>query len=204
MSSSKIELVLVGAALSLLLPTSASAQSTTAAASPSAADPTVLTIASKGERARDAKNAIYLDLLGPGGLYSVNYDRFFTDDISGRIGLSYFSMSASAGVGDSSASSSTSLLMVPLTLSWTGVHSADRTHNFELGAGPVIANVNGSGSVTGGGATSGSGVGVAGTVLVGYRLQPADGGFVFRVGASPLFGQGGFLPWGYVSLGYGF
>jgi hypothetical protein len=45
------------------------------------------------------------------------------------------------------------------------------------------------------------------TAIAGYRHQPSDGGFVFRVGASPVatFGKyGGVLPWGYLSLGAAF
>jgi len=53
------------------------------------------------------------------------------------------------------------------------------------------------------------------TAIVGYRFRPRDGGFNFRVGASPLFGKGlglyakdptafGILPWGYLSFGWTF
>ncbi len=61
---------------------------------------------------------------------------------------------------------------------------------------------------------SGSGMGVLGTAMIGYRRQPSAGGFQFRVGFSPLFGNGlgldsnnrdpaklGVLPWFYLSLG---
>jgi len=69
--------------------------------------------------------------------------------------------------------------------------------------------------------TSGGFVGSAtgfipvGTLIAGYRYQPRDGGFNFRVGASPLIGKGlglnsnnpsaiGVLPWGYLSFGWTF
>ncbi len=62
---------------------------------------------------------------------------------------------------------------------------------------------------------SGSGATAFGDVLVGYRYQPRDGGFQFRIGFSGMFGPGlafstdepeawGFLPYGYISLGGSF
>src|SRR5205823_14033655 len=41
---------------------------------------------------RSAKNAIYVEGLGAGGLYSVNYERAF-GDFSPRVGFSYISVS---------------------------------------------------------------------------------------------------------------
>lgn len=46
--------------------------------------------------------------------------------------------------------------------------------------------------------------GATGTAALGYRYQRPGGGFVFRVGLTPLFGPGGILPWGGLSLGYSF
>ena len=37
---------------------------------------------------REAKNAIYVDLLGPGLIYSLNYDREIVPDRSARSGIS--------------------------------------------------------------------------------------------------------------------
>lgn len=158
-----------------------------------------------GEEAekRPAKNSIYAEGLGPGLLYSINYDRLIIDDLAVRVGFSYMSFSASAG----SSSASASFLSFPITASYLGVGSPK--HILELGGGADIVYATGSASGIGA-STSGAGVGAAGTVLIGYRLQPPDGGFNFRVGISPLFGPGfgfgggtsfGVLPWGYLSLG---
>jgi len=45
---------------------------------------------------------------------------------------------------------------------------------------------------------------VGGTATIGYRYQQNDGGFLFRIGFTPLFGSGGFQPWGGLSLGFSF
>lgn len=161
---------------------------------------------SAGER--EAKNALYVDLLGPGLFYSINYDRMLTDDLSARIGFSYLSFGASAGDGTGAASASAefSYWAVPVTVSYLGIGSENNM--LEVGGGPVIMNITGSGVIetddTASGAEASATV-FAMTGMVGYRHQPADGGFVFRVGASPVMAFGaGFLPWGYLSLGAAF
>lgn len=157
---------------------------------------------------REAKNAIYVDLLGPGLFYSINYDRMLTEDLSARIGFSYLSFGASAGDGTGTASASAEFAYwaVPLTVSYLGIGSD--SNMLEVGGGPVIMNIKGSGVVetdeTASGAEASATV-FAMTGMLGYRHQPADGGFVFRVGASPVMAFGaGFLPWGYLSLGAAF
>jgi hypothetical protein len=157
---------------------------------------------SSGER--EAQNAIYVDLLGPGLFYSLNYDRMLTDDLSARIGFSYISFGASAG--DGTASADFSYWAVPLTVSYLGIGSENNM--LEVGGGPIIMNVSGSGVIetddTKTGAEASATV-FAMTGMVGYRHQPSDGGFVFRIGASPVMAFGaGFLPWGYLSLGAAF
>jgi hypothetical protein len=157
---------------------------------------------------REAKNAIYVDLLGPGLFYSVNYDRMLIDDLSARIGFSYLSFGASAGdgTGAGTASAEFSYWAVPITVSYLGIGSENNM--LEVGGGPVIMNVAGSGVVETDDTASGAEASAtlfAMTAMVGYRHQPADGGFVFRVGASPVMALGaGLLPWGYLSLGAAF
>lgn len=155
-----------------------------------------------------AKNSLYLEIAGNGILYTVNYDRRFTNKISGRLGV----MRAGAfGV---------SFTAVPLTGSYL-VGSGN--HRFELGLGPQFLRVSvdasdavsgvtgGTGNISTSNSSSG-GLGfdedattVAATGIIGYRYQPMNGGFVFRIGLTPTFAPGaGFLPWGGLSLGYSF
>ena len=158
-------------------------------------------------KGREAKNAIYLDLAGPGLFYSINYDREIIPDLAVRIGLSYLSVGASASSGADTVSAKFSYLAIPITASYLGIGS--KSNMLELGGGPVIMNLSGSGFVESDDAdvaAGGSYTTLALTALAGYRHQPEDGGFVFRIGASPekIFGAPGILPWGYMSLGAAF
>jgi hypothetical protein len=150
---------------------------------------------------RSAKNAIYLDLGGPGAVYSINYDRMITDDLSARIGFSYMSFGASAG----DASASVSIMSIPLTVSYLGIGSL--SNMLEVGGGGAILRIAGDSFISGDDAASASASVTALSLspLAGYRHQAPDGGFVFRVGVSPIIVLGGgTLPWGYMSFGAGF
>jgi len=48
---------------------------------------------------KPAQNALYAELGGNSGWYSINYERFIMPDASIRVGLSYMSVTASAGSG---------------------------------------------------------------------------------------------------------
>lgn len=147
---------------------------------------------------RTAKNAVYFELLGPAIIYSLNYERAFSDDVSARIGFSYFSIEAN-DTQDNSAKAS--LLMVPVTVSYLGIGSPN--HMLELGAGAVLFHAS-AGVDIGGEESEGSVTSGWGTAIVGYRYQPADGGFMFRAGLSPLVGSGGAQVWPHVSFGGAF
>jgi hypothetical protein len=146
-----------------------------------------------------AFNAIYAELLGPGIIWSVNYERRFGQSgFAARAGLGYVSVTASGG----GESASVSLTTIPLTASYLGI--GGYYSKFELGAGGVIAIASAAAGGLGSTTSSASGVGGAATILAGYRYQSDGGGFQFRVGISPLLGPGGVLPWGYLSLGGAF
>lgn len=160
--------------------------------------------------ARTALNSINIEGLGPGLLYSVNYERLVINDLAVRLGFSYTSWGASTG----SSSASLSWLTFPITASYIGIASGNNA--LELGGGATLIYASGSGcGLTSCG--SGSGIGVWGSVFAGWRVQPPNGGFQFRLGLSVLIGPGlglstdvskaddiGFLPWPYISLGYSF
>ena len=159
---------------------------------------------------RTALNSIYAEGLGPGLLYSVNYERLVMNDLGVRLGLSYTSLSATANDGMSSTTGTVTFMTFPLTASYLGVSSG--SHALELGGGLTFIYV--SGTVSGSNvAVSGSGLVALENILMGYRFHPVNGGFQFRVGLSGLLGSGvgssssrkpnafGFLPWFYISLG---
>jgi hypothetical protein len=163
-----------------------------------------------------APNSVFAEGLGAGIAYSINYERMVLDDLGVRVGLSYLSFkeSASSANGTVTASSSATTLMVPITASYTGIRTRHGS-GLELGGGTtlVYASAAGSGLAT---SSSGSGLTPLIVAMVGYRLQPVDHpGFMFRVGAMALGGEGlafsnanpsqfGFIPWGYISFGASF
>jgi hypothetical protein len=136
-------------------------------------------------------NSLYLEFFGSGGLYSVNYDRLFSENFGVRIGFMYFEADWLIFFIDAE------MFLIPATLNYlvgTG------KHKFELGAGPLF--VFGSARFLGGESVSGSGVGWTGTI--GYRYQKNEGGFMWRIGFTPAFFSGEIFPSGGISLGFSF
>ncbi len=166
-------------------------------------------IAVQARSERTALNSVYGEVLGPGLVYSVNYERLVINDLGMRFGFSYMSFSASASSSSGTSKANAALLMFPVTASYLGLSSG--SHTLELGGGTTI--IYASGSANGMGVdVSESGMMGLGNMLIGYRIHPVNGGFQFRVGFCGLFGNGlglsdtdpsafGFLPWFYLSFG---
>jgi hypothetical protein len=154
---------------------------------------------------RTAKNALYVELGGNGGIYSVNYERFLIDDGAVRLGLMYMSIGVSAGSGMNRASSGATWLSVPLMFNYYGVGSEN--HKIELGGGLVFMHMS-AGVSTFDATAKASGLLTVGTASIGYRYAPAAGGINFKIAFTPLFffasDAGAFLPWAGLSFGYGF
>lgn len=163
-----------------------------ASAAPSAPPSYVPPPSSDG--ARTANNVIFAELLGNGLLYSVNYERFLSDDLSVRVGFGYVSVNASSS--DSSAHAS--LLTVPVLVNY---YVGGVNNKLQLGIGGTFVDVSAATSTAGSGAVSGTGFMPIATGVVGYRYIPHDGGFAFGVGLTPFVGPGGFQAWGGLSLG---
>ncbi len=138
----------------------------------------LLAPAAASAQERTARNGLYVELGGNGGVWSLNYERFLTDDLSLRIGGSYTSITDTAGT-------SVTLATFPLTASWLGLRSGG--HALELGAGVVFASATLS---TGNFGAEAFGSAAIGTAIVGYRYAPLDGGFTLRLAFTPLFGNG--------------
>lgn len=131
--------------------------------------------------------SVYAELGGP-GLASLNFDTRFSKTnggFGGRVGVGGFSIDGSG------------IVFVPVGLNY--LISKDNRNFFEVGAG--VTPVFGSGDLADGDNFSST----FGHVLLGYRMQPADGGFTFRAFISPVFGSAYFIPYyGGVSFGYKF
>lgn len=149
-----------------------------------------------------AANAVYVELLGNGGLYSLNYDRRFADAVALRVGFATWTAD-DLFLGEEAQ---TDFITVPVTAAWL---MGTGKRRIELGGG-VLLGTKSREEAFGDGETSSSFVSLTG--IVGYRFQPARG-FMFRVALTPFFGLGdedeaypedGFMPSGGVSVGYSF
>lgn len=151
------------------------------------------TLAPQAFAQNNSTQAIYFELLGAGGTYSFNYDMRFQDrpdGIGARIGVSYLAVDGN------------SVFSIPVMLNYL---LGKNGNYFEIGLGATYISFNSDESADTGEVLFVDDSGVFGTMTFGYRLQPVDGGFLFRVGFAPIFGNGNFIPyWPYLSFGYAF
>jgi hypothetical protein len=142
--------------------------------------------------------AVYFELLGPGFLYSLNYDHRISPHMSIRAGFSRWSIEPfflfSTGEfrftgfpilvnylsGEGSSHLDAGIGIMPCFLEFDGEEVFFQS------------NHKGSASV------------VLGIGNLGYRYQQRDGGFVFRIGLTPLFTMDEFRLTAGLSLGFGF
>jgi len=129
-----------------------------------------------------SKNAFYVEFLGNGLIFSANYDMRLTDGgLGARLGLGY------VGGGDGS------IITVPVMANYL---LGNNGSYFEIGAG--ITYITGDTSFGDGFDSS-----IIGTMSFMYRKQPVDGGFMWKIGLTPVIASGNFIPyWPGVGLGY--
>jgi hypothetical protein len=130
-------------------------------------------------------HAVYAEAGGP-GLLSINYDMRFTptqDGLGFRAGFGGWS------IGDSK------LIFIPIGLNW--ITTKNGTDYFEAGAGGTI--VSNSNKEPGDGPFKNS----FGFLSLGYRKQPAQGGFFWKASLVPVVGKGFFWPY-WVGFGAGY
>ena len=121
------------------------------------------------------ENSIYLEGLGNGVLYSLNYERIVMEDFGARVGYGALTMSSLDG------EDSAFINFIAVSFNWLGLRSDNDAHMLDVGLGATIAIV--SGTVSGL-------IKIAGTTAfmnatVGYRYQGDT--FQFRIGVNPLF-----------------
>jgi hypothetical protein len=150
---------------------------------------------------RTAVNTIYAELLGNAGSYSLNYERMIQDNIGLRIGASYIGLSVQSASKDSTISATTFSLPL-MGMYFVGTEAS----RLELGLGVTVSSASGKITSVTNGETSTGGLGAIITSTVAYRLQPPQGGFNFKIGATPFFSPatGTFQIWGGISAGFGF
>ena len=148
--------------------------------------------------AQKAAKGAYAEL-GGAGVASLNYDMRLmkkNDGLGFRVGVGGFAIN--------DGFSKTTAFFVPLGLNY--LIGKDDKHYFELGAGATIVSLK---DKTTDSYYQSSNDGkfneTFGHLYFGYRIQPKDGGFLFRAGLTPVFGKGFFIPyWAGISFGYAF
>ena len=124
------------------------------------------------------RNAVYLELLGSGGVFSLNYERLVRERVAFRVGAGSWTSDDVFGAGE------TTITTLPVTVSL--VTGRDR-HFVELGGGILLGRKRFESSFGDPGRST-SIFSLSG--LLGYRYQQPGGGFLFRSGFTPLLGLG--------------
>ncbi len=137
----------------------------------------------KGEEGHFSQNAVYLEIFGPGYLYSVNYDHRISKNLGFRVGFTTWA----------------DMTGLPIAVNYL---KGGPNSYLEIGLGLTPVDVTLSGRSFLGGGHGKNALWVTGTL--GYRYQPQDEGFLFRIGFTPFWAYDAFVPFAGISLGYAF
>jgi hypothetical protein len=128
---------------------------------------------------RPAPNAVFLEVLGPATVYSVNYERILFSQVAVRVGFAAWWWTTTHGKPN---------FVAPITLAYVGLAG------LEAGGGITLQTERAP---------------MASMLVGYRLHPRGEAGFQFRVGGMVLIGTqlthlGDFLPWLYVSVGAGF
>lgn len=131
--------------------------------------------------------AVYFGIGGSALIFSVNYDTRFAKRLNG--------LGVSTGIG-TWFGGGTAVFIIPATLNYL---VGRKDHFLEIGAGAsfITATTDFFSSESTGSTFVGHGV-------LGYRYQPASGGFFARGGFTPLFADGDAVMYFHLGFGYSF
>ncbi|HEY2291853.1 MAG TPA: hypothetical protein VGM86_14225 [Thermoanaerobaculia bacterium] len=118
-----------------------------------------------------ASNAVFLELLGNGGVVSLNYERLVNDRLALRVGYGTWKDNALFGPSNEQQASS-----MPVSASYL---FGPGERKLEIGGGITFGHRE---SLDG---TKSSFRSL--TAIVGYRTQPAGRGYLFRAGVTPFY-----------------
>lgn len=145
-----------------------------------------------------ARNSVYLELFGNGGLYSLNYEREVTEGLRVRIGYAGWTAQ------DLFAGPEASMQTLPFTVLWSRGRGH---HHAEIGGGFVTGRKTRDADFARASQRFTSLTGV-----IGYRYQRRERGFLFRAGFTPFYALNdaddaypdeGFFPSVGISVGFG-
>ena len=155
---------------------------------------------------KEAKNAFFLDLFGIGGIFGINYER--------RIfRYKQFAMGIQTGISWYELYDFNNRFNPDLIFPFSFNAYYGYIHHLEVGAGPTLSLMVKAHPTK---FTPARDLLVNGHFTVGYRYQKPDGGFLFRIGYTPVFQvfrishtlfyseKRTLRHWGSVSVGYSF
>ncbi|MGL5788125.1 MAG: hypothetical protein ACRCX4_15115 [Bacteroidales bacterium] len=149
---------------------------------------------------KNAKNAVYLDIMGIGGWYSLNYERILYS-------MNRLNLGVSAGVSANHLKDFTGTFNPDWSFPVSVNAFYGRTHHVEFGLGSTFASVVRANSDY----DPERGLNINLGLTLGYRYQKPGGGFMFRAAYTPIIPvyrkyseEGGFKNWLSVSVGYSF
>jgi len=147
--------------------------------------------------AKKAYSSLYVEVAGSAIAGALNYERLLSNTFGLRVGFGYAPLS---GTNSKGATVRASITSAPLTLSWFPLSTSDTASSdkLEIGAGALYANLSRKLDPF----VEFNGIGYTG--IIGYRYEPWDGGFLFRIAFTPILLGGNFQPYGGISFGYGF
>ncbi|MEZ4387858.1 MAG: hypothetical protein R3D98_09825 [Candidatus Krumholzibacteriia bacterium] len=132
-------------------------------------------------------SSFYVEVMGSGGVASVNFEQLVTEKVAMRVGLG-------GGLGWFEEQ-----VVAPATVSYL---VGDRNSFLELGAGVAFVAVPDDANPDDL-LYDDPDSHVAGTAILGYRYQ-GDWGLFMRLAFTPLVNSEGFVPMGGAALGYSF
>jgi hypothetical protein len=154
-------------------------------------------LSAQGKDSSFSRNAIYVEGFGSGLAYSINYEYRITEQIGLRAGFSSWSMTPIFFF----SSGKSTFTELPLLVNYlVGRH---RDH-LELGLGMLVGFSSTEGELFWGNEYSSKGHFILGTAAIGFRMEPKNGGFMFRITFTPFFTFKNVWPFGGISLGYAF
>jgi hypothetical protein len=139
------------------------------------------------------RNSIFGELGGSAGLISLNFDKRFSKSPEGfgvRVGAGYM------------AWQDTEIYNFPILVNYL---AGNNGKYFEMGFGTTIGYARERSEPNDPELSFEPYMSLFGSINIGYRYQPLNGGFNFRAGISPILDFGNVIPfWPYLSFGYSF
>lgn len=113
-----------------------------------------------------AANNIYVELLGNGYFYSLNYERMVLNSLACRVGVMYNLSNDNTNGGT----------VIPIMVNFLPFNGK---HHLEIGGGVTRFS---------GRLNWDEGAAYLPTAAIGYRYQPPEGGFLFKLTFTPILG----------------